>query len=445
MDRMARYKVEESIEDVIKILDSAPVHRDLIREAETVQLTNRVPIAHLAIERGLKALIAEANGTPEPIHSLNKLYRDLGKLDKASSGFLAKAFEDAVRFFGYNVNVRGFKHFRSLYDYLSKVGTDNAFEALRYWAIGETPKGESPIPYISPLLHRELLCALLCLFHPFRRWQTVSDRVERTVAHAMTEGRSISWSAEDTHKEHSVTRYSTWLNEHTSCCDAFREAVNQDFNIRDDEFVTQTLLNAWKDLRQSKDPAVRYYMSTLSDLPKGSQPRNPDAIPEVKWFDKDQTSGTVLTPAGTHLGFVEKYPDGRWEIDPSQEGPDGVPRTVKALADAKAFLVNRLTKQVTVTANEETKQLHVAGHFPVPLSTDAVDYTQIYDLDFWDANHGLGLGELILVKLQLEGSNSLVFALEGTVIKVSGQEVWIKGEGIYRGSEKAKKTGGHSQ
>ena len=80
-------------------------------------MTNRAPIAHLAMERGLKALIADVGGTTDPIHSLNKLYRDLRKYDRDSADFLAEAFEDAVSFFGYNVNVKGFGHFCSLDDY----------------------------------------------------------------------------------------------------------------------------------------------------------------------------------------------------------------------------------------------------------------------------------------------------------------------------------------
>ena len=178
MDTMERYKIQESVADVISILDSAPMHRDLLPDKMTVQLTNRMPIAHLAIERGLKALIADAGGETAHIHSLHKLYGDLREYDKDSkdskdsadflaeaADFLAEAFKDAVRFFGYNVNVRGFKHFRSLDVYLSRVGTENAFNALRYWAIGESPKGGNPIPSISPLIHRELLYALRCLFH----------------------------------------------------------------------------------------------------------------------------------------------------------------------------------------------------------------------------------------------------------------------------------------
>ena len=72
MDTMERYKIQGSIEDVIDILDSAPMHRDLIPETMIGQLTNRMPIAHLAIERGLKALIADVGGTTAPIHSLNR-------------------------------------------------------------------------------------------------------------------------------------------------------------------------------------------------------------------------------------------------------------------------------------------------------------------------------------------------------------------------------------
>ena len=156
MDTKERYKIQESIKDVIAILDSSPIHLDLIPETTTVQLTNRMPIAHLAIEKGLKALTSVAGVTPESIHALNKLFRVLRNCDAGAADYLATAFEDAVNFFGYNVNVKGFGHFRSLEDYLSKVGTESSFEELRYWAIGETSKGESLIPYISPPIHREL-------------------------------------------------------------------------------------------------------------------------------------------------------------------------------------------------------------------------------------------------------------------------------------------------
>ena len=56
--------IQESIDDVISILDSSPIPRRLFMgNRPVIPMTNRVPIAHLAIERGLKALIVAAGGT----------------------------------------------------------------------------------------------------------------------------------------------------------------------------------------------------------------------------------------------------------------------------------------------------------------------------------------------------------------------------------------------
>ena len=435
MDTMERYKVQGSIEDVIDILDSAPMHRDLIPETMIVQLTNRMPIAHLAIERGLKSLIADVGGTTEPIHSLNKLYRDLKKCDKDSAVFLAEAFGDAVRFFGYKVNAKGFGHFHSLGDYLSKVGTEKAFDVLRYWAIGESPKGENPIPYISPPIHRELLRAVWCLCFPDRR-ETVSGRVERIVANAMFSGRHITYGIDDTSKQQSVRRYKDWLfKEHTTRCGAFEDAVRQQFVVMDDEFFNQTLREACEDLQQSKDPAVQYYLTTLSYLPEGSQWRIPDAVPEIEWLNQDQIRGMVVTPARTCLGFVEKYADGGWGITPSEDGLVRVAEIARALRDAKAYLVNRLTTQVTVTVNGESRQLRMIGNrdfFPKPEWTGdpgtSIDTAlDTYDLELWDSNHGLLPGEGVSMELQSEAGRKFVSVLDGTVTAVAGQKVTIKG------------------
>ena len=90
MDTMERYKIRKSIEDVIAILDSAPMNQDLIPETNIVQLTNRAPIAHLAIERGLKALIINAGKSADQKHSLDRLYRALTECDEEAANFLAK-------------------------------------------------------------------------------------------------------------------------------------------------------------------------------------------------------------------------------------------------------------------------------------------------------------------------------------------------------------------
>ena len=90
MDAMDRFNNKQSILDAIAILDSAPIRPDMVMEANIVQLTNRVPIAHLAMERGLKALIAEGKESWKHTHGLNGLYRDLTKSDPESADYLGK-------------------------------------------------------------------------------------------------------------------------------------------------------------------------------------------------------------------------------------------------------------------------------------------------------------------------------------------------------------------
>ncbi len=437
MDTMERYKIRASIKDVIAILDSSPIHRDLIPETNLVQITNRMPIAHLGIERGLKALIANVGGSAEPTHGLHKLYRALQDCDEESTTFLNLAFGDAVSFFGYNVNAKGFTQFRSLDDYLSKVGTEKAFEELRYWAIGEAGKGESPIPYISPSIHRELLCALWCLFLPQRR-ETVSARIEREVAYAMFDGRHIFYNTNDTLKMESVQGYMKWsCVEHQTRCSALEEAVRQNFSIKGDEFFSQTLSDAYADLKKSKDPSVRYYIGTLAYLPKGSQLRHPDAVPGVEWFGKDQTRGMVVTPGGTYLGFVEKRPDGGWEITPEEDGLVQATEIAKALADAKDYLVNRLTRQVTAAINGELRRLRLVTDkdiFPAPLWISETEMSEdlgtgptTYELEFWDADHSFVTGEDMSLELPSDDDPRFASVLEGRVVEVAGHKVSIEG------------------
>ena len=151
--------------------------------------------------------------------------------------------------------------------------------------------------------------------------------------------RQISYGSDDAGKEQSVRWYRDWLfKEHTTCCSALEEAVTQRFVVTDDQFVVQTLRDAYEDLRQSKDPAVQYYIRPLTYLPEGSQRLNPDAVPEIEWLNHDQTRGRVVTPAGTCLGFVEKYADGGWGIIPSEVGLMQVTETARALTGCQSLL-----------------------------------------------------------------------------------------------------------
>ena len=69
---MTNYKgsiIEFSLDDVIHILEHAPVQSDMVPEIVVARIMNRGPIAHLAIERALKFLLEKANGTWEEHHN----------------------------------------------------------------------------------------------------------------------------------------------------------------------------------------------------------------------------------------------------------------------------------------------------------------------------------------------------------------------------------------
>ena len=424
MDTMERHKIRGAIRDVIASLDAAPIQPDLIHEVNAVQLTNRASTAHLAIEIGLKALIRQAGEEPKDGHFLNKLYQVLKTCDAKSAQFLSQAFEDAVKFFGYNIKALGWGYFRSLEDYLAKVGTKNAYEEYRYWATGEPDITDVAIQHISLPIHRELLCALEGLFFSSRR-ESVSDRVEGEISNAMFGRRHISYGDEEEQKERSVKWYMNWLfRVHTTRRSALKEAVHRGFMIKDgDEFVRQTLRDAFDDLRQSRDPAVRHYVRTLTYLPKGSQPRHPDAIPIVEWLGQGQIRCMVSTPAGNCLGFIDKQADGAWAID----GLKLAMQCAESLADAKNYLVNGLTRQVTVTVNADLKRLRIVNSedFFLP----ALQPPQM--LEFWNSDHGLRSGDEVKAELQTDENLRFVSVLEGTVVEVAGEKVSIEGSILF--------------
>ena len=438
---MKQYKIEESIRDVIRILDLAPIQVDMIGEKNLAQLTNRVPIAHLAIERGLKALISQGGGSTECTHSLHKLYLDLGKCDHESADYLSVAFNDAVKFFGYNTNAKGVNQFRTLNDYFSKVGGKKAFDELRYWAIGQSSNSDSPIPYISLRIHRELLCALEDIFLS-GFCTTVSGRVEHEVDEAITLPTRLYYGVGDIQRESSIKWYINWLGKHDTRRSALEESVRKNFVVRvDDDIVGQILRDSYDELKASEDPAVRYYLYTLTYLPIGSQRRNPDAVPIVEWLAQDETRCRVLTPADRSLGYVDRQADGAWAISPLESGPFGVSAVAWALADAKCYLVNRLTRQVTVAIRGEDKQLRIVSEkdfFPSTVGTaefqDAADWDSngsIHGLEFWDAEHGLCPEDTVGVNIQMQKHPGTVAVLEGTVAKVENQKVWIRGRVVY--------------
>ena len=411
MDSMEWHKFLFTIEDTLKILDSAPVQRDLIQDVNFIQLTNRAPIAHINIEKAMKVLIDKAgiDSKNKKSHELANLYRELEDCDKEAAEFLSTAFLDAVDCFDINTKFDQFNHLTSLDAYLAKAGTEQVFQELRYWSLGESDRS-SLFKFIVLPIHRELLYSLWCFIADENpNPGTVSNRIEREVNRAMY--RDMTWGREETEKEQSIRWYTNWLfKEHRSCRDALKEAVEVKFLVKPgDDFITQTLRNSLEILKKSEDAAARHFANTLTYIQKGSQKKNPDAVPKIDWLNSIRSRGEVLTSGGTHLGFIEQGADKSWSIN-ANDGFSGVSEISKSLEDAKNYLVNILTERIDFQVNGKSREFRVImkqfyerdiGSY----SGEIDSLEQDHDIELWDADHGINPGDAILRRFRLEEKN----------------------------------------
>ena len=433
MDQVHRHVIRSSINDTVHILDSAPVKLDLVPQFTAFQMMNRAPIAHLSVERGLKSLIADSGVHTKDEHNLLPLYRKLAEFNPEDAAFFSKSFDDAVRAYGYKVNSTGLEHLKSIEAYLSKVGSQKAFNAMRYWEIKQS-LDEDVLRRISLPIHRELLLALCQLFMPSSQRTTVIGRIERRVKDAMFDPPKLAY-APGSEKENVVKWYLNWLfQEHSTCCDALADAVNAGFWVRDD-FIDQLLFNAYNALLKCDDPAVQHFAYSLNVLPP--QPRDPGQATHVEWLgpSTEPRSGLVSSPAGTLLGEIARRAEGRWEITPYRGGALRVSAIALSQTDARCYLANHLTQEVIVAVNgSEARQLRLVGEGDLPFLLNASQHMDessgnafsTFVLDFWDEAHGLEQGQHILVESGPTPWQS-VDVVEGDVVDVDRQRVSIRG------------------
>lgn len=436
MTHEEKYRTHFTIRDALKILDSTPIQRDLVQEVNFVQLANRAPIAHLNIEKGIKSLIFMATGKLTKTHALNVLYEELRACDSSAAEFLFSAFNDSVNCFDINTKFDQYKHLVSIQEYLGKAGSKSVFDELRYWSMGESD-GSNLFQFIVLPIHRELLYALHCYFQDTSSDpHVVSNRVEHAVHRAMYS--NMSWSNGEREKEKSIRWYTDWLfNQQTSFRDAIRQAVNLKFEIKPgDFFIIQTLQNALEKLQKSEDLAVRHFGNSLTYLPRGSQNRDPNAVPVVDWWNDSRTKGTVITPGGTNLGHIEQYADKSWGIIAYSDAM--VKEIAMSAEDAKYYLVNYFTQEVDFEVNGVATPLRIIKKELYEKSPGFVgDLARMereeYALELWDNTHGLHVGDKISVPLPTADEQFLdvLFWVSGKIANVQGKDVLVSGMGVY--------------
>ncbi len=318
----------------------------------------------------------------------------------------------------------------------STAWVTRAFGALWLLASREPPARD---PSSSLPIHRELLHALWQLSMPSDHRMTVTDRIERTVRDAIFYRPTLAW-APGSEKETVVKWYANWLfEEHTTCREALADAVRRNFNVKDD-CVNQLLSSAYDALLKSDDPAVQYFAYTLNVLPP--QPRDPGKDTKVDWRGqtKEHRSGIVYSPAGTHLGVIDRGTDGLWYIIPMRQGVVRVSDIAISQIDARCYLAVLLTQRVSVAVDGgDPRQLRIVCERGVPFLPDASrpmnvaggDALPTYGLDFWDENHGLEVGRKILVESGPTKWRTMD-VLEGEVAAVDRHQVSVTGIGSVR-------------
>ena len=382
----------------------------------------------------MKFLTTNAGGLFEKNHNLGRLFQLLQANAPEAAKFLKAAFAAAVVHYRYNPNAANMTHLKSLEQYLEVAGSNEAFQDVRYWEL-EQSLDEVIVRTIYLSLHIELLYALSeILLDPKRPLQTVNNRVDRAVQHALFPKPDLAY-APSTTKEDSVRAYLNWLRTFSSGRDALADAVQRSFNIGD-EFTANIARNAYDTLRSSSDLAVRYFANTLGVLPK--QPRI--VIPLVQWLGPEPGhSGSVTTPAGTPLGFIERGLDGLWYITPMVNGLVAVSAIAETQTDALSYLAKLLSRLVTVTVDGQVRSLRIVGeeyylidHNSAPTvllddkKSDEPAWT--HKVVFWNTDHAIETGQRVRIEVR---RNGLVDKVEGTVTKVLRDEVYLSGKEMY--------------
>ena len=433
MGKFERTVVQVSAEDVIRILESVTATGHIIPYITIAEVMNRVSIAHLSIEKAIKFLIQEAGGKIIAKHHLGNRFRDLMAHNHESPAFLEEAFQAAVRHYGLDVNSKNMSHFKTLEVFLDAAGAVRKFNDIRYWELDPTLE-KAALCQVYFLIYMELLYALHeILIEPDRAKETVDARVERAVQMAILPGVDYHYPPGKA-TEILSSQYPTWLAEYGTFREALAGAVQKNFTIEND-FAADNAKAAYKALLEAKDPAVRYFASTLDVLPRQTR----DIIPDVKWLDPDEElKGEVSAPSGEILGFIQRSPDGLWCITPIKSGPMTHSTKAKTPTDARCYLAQILTRQARVTVNGNVSALRIVGEerhvFKLVRPASGMldqdnDETKTYTVAFWDESHGIEQGQEIRIEAQRTESEDPTFsdALSGEVQEVQGHQVSLLG------------------
>ena len=402
-------KTGMAIEQARKIIDKAmPQGQDLLPEYDYAMRAPLYNLAHSGIENGIKALIRQVKGCHPGGHNLKNLFRKLKGIASQKARSLEDAFTDIVNF--YTIDTGRWMHFQSLDSYFKEYGSEELFEAYRYWAL------ENKCMHHIPLfVHRELL-AWLGDYCQWGNRTVTSQRVKQIVLHDVAKGVGKHINRCDIcYGKTPGPPIPIPQRSHLSCIQLFRRLIDIwccYFKVSNDECVKEITYAAVQCLQKSKDPAVRYFANTLQDLPEGSMPKPGDVKLQV------DVSGMVRIRNGEALGRLSNTIDGRWSAYTYEYGQP--PKFAKTRDDAMYWLVHTCTEMVQISVNGG-QNIQKRAICPVDLmpTSSGDGLSSSYKITFADDSHGLSVGQHIKVR---DGS-PIPFTASGVIFKVSGAMV----------------------
>ena len=458
MNKQAEFLLFRQIRNVRVRVEQNPITPDLVPAYNAMQVGDFVEQTHVAIDKGLKWAIAKAGGHPRQTHSLQALVQDLSALDDGQIflDYLRECFIAARKFYRIDISRPEFRHIKTFDSYINKVGGKKVYDEARYSTLNAVSEEDfssgsfSPeaLRYVFPQAHIEILRALERLELHASRQENHSDkdnviaRVEREVFHQII----------DSLNDYSVIEggeileiFEEW-NEGIDCyVDALKTAVRNNFNEDSYGHMGDVLRIAYTKLLSSKDPAVKYRMDTFRYLEKDSQAplEGIDLEQCLSQVNKSKDFLEVCSPAGEHIGFLQRHFDGSW----SGDAIGGLRFVAWERNDAAWFMLRLGVWPCDFVINGVSRQHLLIGHghgvidFNTSWGTEKDDYIakQHYDLKFWDNAHGLKVGDRIAVNAveSAEWQESQGWMRKypigeifyGDVSEVNGHEVKIFAEG----------------
>ena len=374
--------VANTLDDAIRMFDAVPMSNSLASEFWQPHYAARAVLFHYALELGMKCMSPGYRNT----HQLVKIYRGLRGSDKK---MLNEAFMDAVSFYGLQVDCDEWMHMSKFDTYLDKTGDDILFQKIRYSPLeGVSDLFEKPLPDL--LINREMVRFIYDVLTGYDNHDGgpffVSQLVERSIRNSFYQ---------EAHGDNLILRQ--WvLNEHDSSLSAIKDAYEHGFDVLDD-WSNTILKGVYNSLKDANDYRIKYALEyKFSTFGAKTSDCGRDMISSAQiQIHQDGRRGTVRTPSGQTLGNITKRRDGLWMADNFTTRPRDKWWELAVSRDhAIGLVIENETVKVSVALNGGTPR-ETRVRFQNLKSRRLFDVDPVYE--FWDANHGIKLGDEISI------------------------------------------------